>query len=148
MLLKKISVFVVGGALLVAAGCSSMPEKESVVGDYLSGRFAARTNEVGAAASAFEGVRGDVEGDTKLLRNAFLYKLAAGEVDEAASFANKILENEEAEDDDLARIILAARALREGNYQTAHDVLAVTPQASYLGAPMMPCLSSGVFGWR
>jgi len=133
----KCSLSLAGVVLLAAAGCASAPTEESVVGDYLSGRFAARTNEVGAAASAFEGAQAEFAATDEVLRSAFLYQLAAGDVEGAASLAGQILENEEVQDDDLARLTLAAQSIRHGEYAKAHDALAADAQVSYLAAPMI-----------
>ena len=136
MLRNKYLLSLAGLVLLAAAGCASAPPEESVVGDYLSGRFAARSKEVGAAASAFEGAQAELAATDEVLRGAFLYQLAAGDVEGAASLAGQILENEEVQDDDLARLALAARAIRHGEYEKAHDALAAEAQVSYLAAPM------------
>lgn len=136
MLRNNYSKALAAGCLLLSAGCAGAPPQESVVGDYLSGRFAARTNEVGAAASAFDEAQKEFGGADDVLRRAFLYQLAAGNIDDAASLAGKVLENEDPEDDDLARLTLAAQAIRQEEYQKAQDALAANAAASYLSAPM------------
>ncbi|WP_425410901.1 tetratricopeptide repeat protein [Hyphococcus sp.] len=123
-------------SLIMAAACASAPPEESVVGDYLTGRFAARTNEVGAAASAFENAQEEFDGTAEVLRSAFLYQLAAGEINAAAALASKLLENEEAQDDDLARLALAAQAIGDADYELANSVLSANAKETYLAAPM------------
>lgn len=136
-MLRKTKVKALAGVcLLLSAGCASAPPEESIVGDYLSGRFAARTNEVGAAASAFEDARREFGNTEEVLRGAFLYQLAAGDIEGAASLAGKILENDDPEDDDLARLTLAARAIRHGEYEKAQEALAANAEVTYLAAPM------------
>ncbi|WDI33209.1 hypothetical protein PUV54_08365 [Hyphococcus flavus] len=125
------------GLMAFPSGCATPQPEESVVGDYLSGRFAAQANEVGAAANAFEGARSELAATDEVLRSAFLYQLAAGDVENASSLADEILDNDEPEDDDLARLTLAAKALRDENYQEARTALAADAQIDYLAAPML-----------
>ncbi len=136
MFFKRCALKFAAVLFLAVVGCASAPQEESVVGDYLSGRFAARTNEVGAAATAFEGAQAEFAETDEVLRSAFLYQLASGDVEGAAMLASKILENDDDDDDDLARLTLATRALRNGDYASARAVLAADPKVSYLGAPM------------
>ena len=120
----------------LSAGCATPPQKESVVGDYLTGRFAANTNEIDAAATAFDGVKLDGSDSDQLLRSAFFYKLAAGDIDGATQFVGKILENDDPEDDDLARLALAARALKAGDYAQVRSILVAEPAVDYFSGLM------------
>jgi Flp pilus assembly protein TadD len=123
-------------AVALLAGCAGAPERSSVVGDYLSGRLAAGSNEIDAAASAFEGARADGPGTDDLLRSSFFFQLAAGDVESAAGLASQILANEDKEDDDLARLALAARALKHEKYEDARTALAPGAQVTYFRAAM------------
>ncbi len=136
MLCKEFSQILSVALLALVAGCASAPPEASVVGDYLSGRLAARTNEVNAAASAFRDVQAESGATTEVLRSAFLYQLAAGNIEAAAALSGDLLSNDASEDDDLARLTLAAQSIRKGAFLDAHDVLAADAQVSYLGAPM------------
>lgn len=120
----------------LVAGCSSAPPRTSVVGDYLAGRLAAGSNEIDAAASAFEGARLEGPLTDDLLRSSFFFQLAAGDVESAAGLAGQILENDDKEDDDLARLALAARALKHGKYDEARAALAPGAQVTYFRAAM------------
>lgn len=132
--LKTIVLPALAAALL--AGCAGAPERTSVVGDYLSGRLAAGSNEIDAAASAFEGARADGPITDDLLRSSFFFQLAAGDVESAAGLAGQILANEDKEDDDLARLALAAQALKHGKYEEARAALEPGAQVTYFRAAM------------
>ncbi|MEZ5894363.1 MAG: tetratricopeptide repeat protein [Parvularculaceae bacterium] len=109
-------------ALAMLAGCATPPQRESTVGDYLAGRFAARTNDVERAASAFDGARAD-SSSADVARHAFFFKIASGDIDGAAQLAGAILANDEEQDDDLARLAIAAKATKNGDYAQARDAL-------------------------
>jgi len=124
--------FFIAFALLVA-GCVTPQREESVVGDYLSGRLAARTNNVSAAAAAFSGAQVDTPGSQRVLRDAFFFQLASGNIIQAMPLAEK-LTNEQDSDDGLAKVVLAAREIKNGRYQSARDILASGVEASYFAA--------------
>ncbi|PQA87818.1 tetratricopeptide repeat protein [Hyphococcus luteus] len=120
----------------LAAGCASAPDETSVVGDYLSGRLAAGSNDIREAASSFEDVEAEGVEAKEVLRGAFFFKVASGDIEGAAALADKILANEEKEDDDLARLTIAARDLKHGKYAAARDALAAKAEVEYFSASM------------
>ena len=132
--IKSILLPAIAAAIL--GGCANAPQRTSVVGDYLAGRLAAGSNEIDAAASAFEGARADGPGTDDILRSSFFFQLAAGDVESAALLADDILANEDKEDDDLARLALAARGLKHGKYDAARAALAPGAQVTYFRAAM------------
>ncbi len=122
---------------LVLAGCVSTQSESNVVGDYLTGRIAARSNNVGVAAEAFGGVENSSADTDEILRGAFFFQVASGDIDEAAKLAPKILANEDAEDDDLARLVEAAHALKNKNYTGARAALSANAEVEYFAAAMV-----------
>jgi tetratricopeptide (TPR) repeat protein len=133
----RLRSFVIPFAAAIIAGCASAPPETSAVGDYLSGRIAASSNDIGVAASSFEGAQAEGFGAEEVLRGAFFFKIASGDIDGAADLAPEILANEDKEDDDLARLALAARDLKHGDYASAREDLAAKAQVEYFSAAMV-----------
>ncbi len=119
---------------LFCAGCVTPGPEESVVGDYLSGRLAARTNDVVAAADAFGDAQNEIPGAKKILRDAFFFHMASGDFNTALPLAEKIAADPEEGDDGLASMVLAGRAMKLGRYQSARNILADGVEASYFTA--------------
>lgn len=119
---------------LAAASCAGAPKEDSAVGDYLYGRLAARTKEVGAAADAFARAQADAPGSPELLRDAFFFQLASGDIDQAAPYAEKLVARDNTGDDGLALVTLSARALREGRYGEARRLADDERISDYLKA--------------
>lgn len=116
----------------LVAGCASAPPRETTAtGDYLTGRLAARVNALGEAAAAYAEAHRIAPGDVRLLKDAFLFHAASGDIDGARPYAEKLvagaprsagggledLEIEEAEG--LARLVLSALALKRGDLRAA-----------------------------
>ncbi|MEE2690511.1 MAG: tetratricopeptide repeat protein [Pseudomonadota bacterium] len=125
------------------AGCATPQPETSVAGDYLAGRLAARLNAVGDAASAYAEASRIAPADAGILRDAFFFHLAAGDIDGAAPYAERIvglgagsgdeiedLEAQEAEG--LARLMLSARALKAGDLKSARALLAAPAEAPFV----------------
>lgn len=129
---RKLATASLIGLVLTGAGCASNAPDDSTVGDYLAGRLAARANDVDAAADAFAAAQGEAPGSTDLLRDAFFYSTAAGEVEAAMPFAAALAKRKYAEDDGLSKIALAARAIKNGRYGEARTLLADGVDAEYL----------------
>ncbi len=123
--------------VLLAAGCADAPEKGSLVGDYLSGRVAASSNNIGVAAASFDGAQAEGAPAEEVLRGAFFFKVAIGDIEGAADLAGDILANNDKEDDDLARLTLAARDLKAGKYAAARQALAAKAEVEYFSAAMV-----------
>ncbi len=124
-------------AFSLTAGCVGAPRESSMVGDYLSGRIAASANDIGVAAASFEDARDEGVEAEEVLRGAFFFKVASGDIDGAAALAEKILANDDKEDDDLARLTLAARDLKHGDYASAREDLAAKAEVEYFSAAMV-----------
>lgn len=126
-------------ALIAAgvSGCVSAPEETSLVGDYLTGRIAARSNDIGAAADAFRGAEQEGLEADEVLRGAFFFNVASGDIDAAADLAQRILDNDDPDDDDLARLALAAHYLKIEDYAAAREALSANAQVEYFSAAMI-----------
>ena len=129
----RLSFCALAGALFATSACVSPAPEESVVGDYLSGRFAARVNDVEAAAAAFADAQTEAPEAAELTRDAFFFQLAAGRVEAAMPLAAK-LAAAEGGDDGLSRVALAARSMKRGEYARARDYLSEGIEAGYLTA--------------
>ncbi len=116
------------------AGCVSAPHQESTVGEYLSARLAARTNDVGAAAQAFAAAQAEAPGAPQVLRDAFFFQLASGNIETAKPLAERLAALEEAGDDGLATMVLAAHAIKYSDYAKARAVLLDADVAPYMSA--------------
>jgi len=119
-------------ATLVSAGCVVADSQPTVTGDYLSGRLAAKQNAVDEAAKAYAEAYADAPGQISILRSAFFYKLAAGDIEQAAPLAAKLLISDDGDDDGLARVALAAVKLKNGDYLAARDYLEGAYDAPFL----------------
>lgn len=116
----------------ILAGCASVEAENNLTGDFLAGRFAERRNSVEGAADAYAKALAHAPQHVGILRDAFFYKLAAGEVDDAADYARKLMAIGEAEDDGLARLTLAAEALKGGRLKPARAALVGAMDARFL----------------
>jgi len=122
------------GLALLCAGCITPGPEESTVGDYLSGRLAARTNDVATAADAFGEAQTEAPGAPKILRDAFFFHLANGDFAEALPLAEKLAADPEKGDDGLATLVIAARHMKQKRYQSVREVLAEGVDADYFAA--------------
>jgi tetratricopeptide (TPR) repeat protein len=104
-------------AALALASCQTPPPPETSAGDYLSGRLAAGLNDIDAAADNFGAAVAANPDDLDIVRNAFLYHLAAGEIEEAARYATKLASGDDP--DGLANYTLAAIRLKNGDLEGA-----------------------------
>ena len=115
---------------------------DSVAGDYLRGRFAARQRALEEAASAFSEAAASTD-RTVLTDRAFQFALASGDLSAAHGYAEALLAQGPAPDGtdrgaiaftqrDLPRLTLAAEALEGGDEDDALALLS-EPFASSLG---------------
>lgn len=106
---------------LALSACATEAPTTSAAGDYLSGRLAAGVNDVQAAADNFGAAVDANPGDLDVVRSAFLYHLAAGEIDAAAPYARLLAGAPEP--DGLAKFALAAIRLKGGDLEGARSDL-------------------------
>jgi tetratricopeptide (TPR) repeat protein len=86
-------------------------------GDYLSARMAASRHDLPEAAKLYQQSLKDDPGNAELLAHAFLYTAASGDVDQAASFASRMVQGEA--ENRGARLALAVDAMKHGDYDAA-----------------------------
>lgn len=91
------------------------PEPDSVVGAYLAGQHAIRTEDIGAASRYFDRVLRSDPGNPALRRRAFLLRLEAGRLDDAAPLAGE-LAGSTGEGASVARLYLVVEAARLGDF--------------------------------
>ncbi len=110
-------------AALALGACATAQDSPSLTGDYLSGRLAVKKNSIDEAAAAFLAAHRDAPEQKDILRSAFFYQLAAGEIDAVGPLAKKILADDDTENDGLARVALAAISLKQKEYAQARIIL-------------------------
>ena len=119
-------------AALALVGCVTPKPAPSLAGDYLSGHLAAKRNAIFDAADAFADAHQGAPGESPILKSAFFFNLAAGEVEAATPLASNLLESEEDEYEVLARVTLAAVALKAGRLQEARGYVERAESAPFL----------------
>jgi len=152
-------------ALLALAACASPGasqgyivrdlQEETVVGDYLKARFAANQQQLDIAADAYARASEAAPQDALLLRHAFFYELAAGNVGASADLARQLNKPEfrssEAGEDDggeamrqamaaakaqqslsLPILTVAADQMADGDYDEALKTLEAEADSSYV----------------
>lgn len=103
----------------------------SAVGSYLAGLAALEALDANRAASLFvEAARADWDNEI-YSSQAFLAYLLAGNISEAASMAQHVLDLNP--DDELAHLVLGTVALKQRRYASADQALARVPEASLIG---------------
>jgi len=91
-------------------------------GSYLAGRLAASQHDMADAANLFRQSLAHDPDNPDLVSRALLYTAGAGNVDEAATLAEKVVST--APDDRVARMALAVRAIKHHDFSGARDQLA------------------------
>jgi tetratricopeptide (TPR) repeat protein len=126
---RRAAPFAFAAALLAApASASPMNEAElaaartSLAGNYLAGRVAGAQRDVGAAAAYFRAALKSDSRNPELLERAFLLSLAEGDDDEAMRLADRVTTVDPS--NRIARLALAARAIKARSYATARSHLA------------------------
>lgn len=95
----------------------------SLYGSYLSGRLARSDRDTGAAAEFYtKALEQDPENDV-LLESAYTLEAIDGNWDQAVTLAGKLIEHDKSHR--VARYVLGAKALKEGNYKLAEKHFAM-----------------------
>lgn len=120
----KVFVPAVGIALTLCAcaevGVRPAPAASSeadAYGSYLAGRLAANEHDMPEAARRYRESLAEDPGNPDLLGRALLYTAGAGNVDEAAKLAGRVVAA--TPDDRIARLTLAVAAMRHGDFAEA-----------------------------
>lgn len=106
-------------AALTLSGCVVYQPTDNLAGDYLGARFAERQNSVAEAAASFAEAHAQAPGNGDLLKAAFFYNVAAGDIDAAVAYAREMSESPTDADDGFARMALAAYDLKAGRLTEA-----------------------------
>jgi len=114
-----IRLSVVASSFIVLTSCAMTEPKRTLTGDYLAGRLAARVNAIDDAAKAYGNAVNQAPREQAVIRDAFFFHLAAGEVDKARPYALALATPGASDPDDLARFTLAIAAIRDGNLRDA-----------------------------
>lgn len=145
---RRLALVILAFGLAALNGCaSSAPPKRSleldranVYGAFLAARYAGAVRDTDASAKYFQSAINQEPHNAYILERAFMSALASGNVAEAARLAERALKMDSS--DRLARVLIAATALREGRYQ---DCLAAF-QGQDLG-PFNRVLGSMLAAW-
>lgn len=95
--------------------------RTSLAGNYLAGRVAGSDRDAASAAAYFRAALRDDPRNAELLERTFLLTLAEGDGDAAMRLAERVVASDPA--NRIARLALAARALRTHNYSSARHHL-------------------------
>jgi tetratricopeptide (TPR) repeat protein len=114
-------------------GIAGAPPKDSVeaevYGNYLSARLAASNHDLADAARLYRASLDSAPDNADLLSHAFLYTAAAGETEDAASLAKRVLVSEP--DNRAARLAVAVEALKHGDYASARAQMAQSAKGPF-----------------
>lgn len=119
-------------AVLAAGGCASatgvsQQPLSNLTGDYLAAKFSAEVNAIDEAAAAFARAA-DASADRDLLGGAFFYLLAAGNIEAAIPYAERLVAAGD-DVDGLAALTLMALDLRSGDADAAEERVAAAPKS-------------------
>ena len=95
----------------------------SLVGGYLSGRFAKSQHDIDAAAAFYSSALAHDPDNEVLVEQTFLMELSAGAYDRASVLANRLVELQPQHR--LARMFQALEAYKKGNYEVADRDLSI-----------------------
>lgn len=105
-------------------------DERSLFGNYLAARYAGAVNDASAAAAYFgEALSSDPENLT-LLQRTFLVMLSDGRVRDAETLAVILVERDPT--DRMARLALAAKAMREKRYESARAEIEAAGEGGFV----------------
>lgn len=123
-----LALLMLGGTAAAATFDARSP---TISGSYLAGTQALYDLRTGAAAQLFrDALAGDWE-NPQVVERAFIAFAANGDIEEAADTASRVASD--APQHDLAQLIIAARALKEGRYSDTISELEAASPASFAG---------------
>lgn len=127
--LRRLAPFAAAAALLTAGPLLANPNRDietqaartSLAGNYLAGRIAGSERDAKIAAAYFRAALKDDPRNPELLERSFLLTLAEGDAAAAMRLAERVVSTDPS--NRIARLALAARALRTHNYGAARHHL-------------------------
>ncbi len=99
------------------------------LGDYLSARFASDNHNYAEAARLYKASLERDPDNPQLLTYAFFYAASAGEMDDAAKYAERLAAN--SPDDRAARLTLAVVAMKKHDYKRARAEIAKSAKGPF-----------------
>ncbi|GAA0556371.1 tetratricopeptide repeat protein [Rhizomicrobium electricum] len=99
------------------------------LGDYLAARFAAGNHDYAEAAKLYQQALSRDPENPQLLTYAFFYAASAGEVDDAAKLAERLVVA--TPDDRAARLTLAIAAMKRHDYKKAREEIAKSAKGPF-----------------
>lgn len=98
-------------------------------GDYLAARFAANHHDLPEAAKFYSVSLDHDPTNPQLLTFAFFFAATAGEIDDAADLAKRVVVN--TPDDRVGRLTLAVAAMKHGQYKAARAQIAKSAKGPF-----------------
>jgi tetratricopeptide (TPR) repeat protein len=117
----SLSIIFAGSAQSATSRGQSGAPAETLAGDYLAAAIAGADHDAQTASKYYRRALARDSNNMDLVERAFASMLAAGEVEEAIPYANKLVAR--GQRNTLARLTLAVRALKLGEYAKARDLL-------------------------
>jgi tetratricopeptide (TPR) repeat protein len=124
-----------------SAQAGQMSVGASGAGNFLAGRHAQKKRDFSNASRLLEKALEDSPKDTQLLRQAFLTKLADGDIASAAGMAREIAKREKTAP--IAKLVLVVDAIERGDLAAAEATLKTFPDRGFSGF-MKPLLRAWV----
>jgi tetratricopeptide (TPR) repeat protein len=121
-------------AVLNSSGAPQVSEMDvggSGAGNYLAGRHAQNERDFSSASRLLEKALEDSPGDTRLLSNTFMTKLADGDILSAAEMAQKIGSADPSAP--IAQLVLVVESIRQGDLAGAETRLKSFPDRGFSG---------------
>lgn len=118
---KRALVTLTAAVALFAAAAPAPVSADSATGSYLAARHASNLNDYDFAATYFTRALARDTGNTDLMEQAVLYKVAAGRVREAVPIARQLVDKDS--DHRIAQLVLVAEHLRKKEYEKASSRL-------------------------
>ncbi|HEX5509502.1 MAG TPA: tetratricopeptide repeat protein [Pseudolabrys sp.] len=92
----------------------------TAAGSYLAARYAGQQRDAAAAAAFYRAALRHDPKNAELLDRTFLSLLVGGDVEDAVSYASRVLENDKS--DKVSRLVLGVREIKQKHYSSArHD---------------------------
>ncbi len=124
-IIKIVQVLLIGLVLISITGSlsgitgydKSENEENSLLGNYLAGRFAKAQRDTNAAANYYREALKKDPGNSAILEQAFLLEVTAGHWEQTAKIAADLIEKEP--DHQIAQLYLGVMAVKQKRYQHA-----------------------------
>src|SRR5262249_40291880 len=129
--MTRLGLFGLGALLCLSAGCAALHEPPNektaragaAYGAFLAAQQAVRSYDRAAASGFYRTALANAPQDEYLIERAFTDELTYGDLGEATKLAQKLVDSPTSEQRRLARVLLASRAVKEGHFQHAVDLL-------------------------